>query len=181
MRNIVFFVLAVFLLAPAFGAAQAQSETPKITLLELQPFTYVCIPHKGPYSDIPQVTGALMQAMGSQRLFPPTGPMMGVYYNAPGGSPSELAWEIGFPVSAQASAQKPLEKKSWAFTTVASATHVGPYDQTAALIPKVMSWLAAQGYAPAGPVVERYLDRDPSKLKPSELRTELWIPCRKIK
>jgi effector-binding domain-containing protein len=181
MRNIAVFGLAVFCLAAGFGLGQTQPDTPKIGLIELQPFTYVCIPHRGPISDMAAVIGALMQAMGSQRLFPPTGPMMGVYYTAPGGAQADFLWEIGFPVSAQASAQKPLEKKNWTFTTVASAMHVGPYDQTAALFPKIMIWLAAQGYAPAGPVVERYLDMNPNLAKPEELRTEIWVPCRKIK
>ena len=181
MKKFVFSALLILLLMPGFGAVQAQPGTPPITMLELQPFTYVCIPHRGPIADMAAVIGALMQAMGSQRLFPPTGPMMGVYYTAPGGAPAEMIWEIGFPVSAQASAQKPLEKKNWTFTTVASALHVGPYDRTATLFPKIMSWLAAQGYAPAGPVVERYLDMNPNLAKPEELRTEIWVPCRKIK
>ena len=181
MRELAFSALVALLLTPGYGAVQAQAGTPKIAILELQPFTYVCIPHRGPITDIAAAIGALMQAMGSQRLFPPTGPMMGVYYTAPGGAPAEMAWEIGFPVSAQASAQKPLEKKNWTFTTVASAMHVGPYDQTAALFPKIISWLAVQGYAPAGPVVERYLDMNPNQVKPEELRTEIWVPCRKIK
>ena len=181
MRELAFSALVALLLTPGYGAVQAQAGTPKIAILELQPFTYVCIPHRGPITDIAAAIGALMQAMGSQRLFPPTGPMMGVYYTAPGGAQAEMTWEIGFPVSAQASAQKPLEKKNWTFTTVASAMHVGPYDQTAALFPKIISWLAVQGYAPAGPVVERYLDMNPNLAKPEELRTEIWVPCRKIK
>ena len=181
MRELAFSALVALLLTPGYGAVQAQAGTPKIAILELQPFTYVCIPQRGPITDIAAAIGALMQAMGSQRLFPPTGPMMGVYYTAPGGAQAEMTWEIGFPVSAQASAQKPLEKKNWTFTTVASAMHVGPYDQTAALFPKIISWLAVQGYAPAGPVVERYLDMNPNLAKPEELRTEIWVPCRKIK
>ena len=87
MKKFVFSALLILLLMPGFGAVQAQPGTPPITMLELQPFTYVCIPHRGPITDIAAAIGALMQAMGSQRLFPPTGPMMGVYYTAPGGAP----------------------------------------------------------------------------------------------
>jgi len=159
----------------------AQSETPKMSIVEMPPFTYVCVPYKGPISDIAKVIGTLMQAMGSQRLFPPSGPMMGVYYTAPDGSSAEMTWELGFPVPAQANALKPLEKKTWSFTTVAKVLFVGPYDQVATDIPKLISWLTAQGYAPAGPVAERYLDMNPNQVKPEELRTEIWVPCRKIK
>jgi effector-binding domain-containing protein len=181
MKKAIIVVLTVFISASWIGAGQAPAAPPKIVILDVTPFTYVCVPHKGPFTDMQQVIGTLMQAMGSQRLFPPTGPMMGVYYTAPSGSTPAMVWEIGFPVTPQATAQKPLEKKTWNYSTVASVLHVGPYDQTATLIPTVMIWLAANGYAPAGPVAERYLDVDPSKLKPSELRTELWVPCRKIK
>jgi effector-binding domain-containing protein len=159
----------------------AQSEAPNMAITEVQPFTYVCVPYKGPISDISKVIGTLMQAMGSQRLFPPGGPMIGVYYTAPGGSMAEMTWEIGFPVSAQANVLKPLEKKTWSFTTVATTLFVGPYDQAATLIPKLINWLMTQGYAPAGPVAERYLDMNPNQVKPADLRTEIWIPCRKLK
>ena len=159
----------------------AQTEAAQMSIIEVQPFTYVCVPYKGPISDIAKVIGTLMQAMGRQRLFPPGGPMFGVYYTAPGGSMAEMTWELGFPVSAQASVLKPLEKKTWAYTTVAKALFVGPYDQTATHIPKLISWLMAQGYAPAGPVAERYLDMNPNQVKPADLRTEIWIPCRKLK
>lgn len=181
MKKAMIIVLMAAFFSPIPGTAQAQSEAPKITFLDVQPFTYACIPHKGPIAEMAAVIGQLMQAMGGQRLFPPAGPMMGIYYTPPGGDMSGMSWEIGFPVPAQATVLKPLEKKSWTFTTVASALHVGPYDQTSALIPKVISGLMAQGYVPAGPIAERYLDMNPSQVKPADLRTELWVPCRKTK
>jgi len=181
MKKLAISVLTVLLSSYWCGAVQAPAATPKIDILDVAPFTYVCVPHKGPFSDMQEVIGALMQAMGSQRLFPPTGPMMGVYYTPPGGSSAEMAWEIGFPVTPQASPQRPLEKKTWTYPMVASALHVGPYEETANMIAAVMSWLGANGYAPVGPIAEIYLDRDPAKVSPAELKTKIWVPCRKIK
>jgi effector-binding domain-containing protein len=178
------FFLSGLLISAITAGAVAQSVStpiPKITILDVTPFAYVSIPHKGPISDMGQVVGLLIQAMQNQRLFPPTGPMMGVYYSAPSGAAGDMIWELGFPVTSQASPLKPLEKKRWIYTTVASTLHVGPYNETAKLIPVVMSWLTANGYVPAGPVAERYLDMDPSRVKPADLKTELWVPCRKIK
>ena len=30
-----------------------------------------------------------------------------------------------------------------------------------------------------GPILERYLDEKPETVKPEELRTEVWVPCKK--
>ena len=43
----------------------------------------------------------------------------------------------------------------------------------------MMAWLAANGYESGGPVLERYLDQNPMGMKPEDLRTEIWIPCKK--
>ncbi len=146
---------------------------------EVSPFSYCCIPHQGPFTDIETVIPQLMQAMQVQNIFP-RGPMLGLYYNDPNEvSPGELQWEIGFPVMDQAVAQSPLVKKAWTHTTVATAFHIGPYENTGETILKVMEWVTAQGYTQVGPVLERYLDMNPDQVAPEKLRTEIWIPISK--
>jgi effector-binding domain-containing protein len=44
---------------------------------------------------------------------------------------------------------------------------------------KAMAWLASHRYEVDGPILERYLDQNPMAVKPEDLRTEVWIPCRK--
>jgi effector-binding domain-containing protein len=70
-------------------------------------------------------------------------------------------------------------KKVWEHKTVAVAMHVGPYDKSGAAVEKVMAWLAAQGYETDGPILEHYLDMNPMAVKPQDLRTEIWVPCKK--
>ena len=72
-------------------------------------------------------------------------------------------------------------KKIWEHRTVAVAMHVGPYAKAGATIEKMMAWLAANGYESGGPVLERYLDQNPMGMKPEDLRTEIWIPCVKLR
>jgi len=152
-----------------------------VTVKDVEPFPYCAIVHEGPYTDMGVVIGELMGAMQTQGLLPQIrGPLIGVYYNSPADTkPEELSWEAGFIVAAQAATQPPLVKKTWAHKTVAAAMHVGPYDEGGATIAKIMAWLDANGYVPDGPVLERYLDQDPETVKEEELRTEVWVPCRK--
>jgi effector-binding domain-containing protein len=159
----------------ATGAAQ------DVTVKNVEPFPYCAIVHKGPYSDMTAVTGELIGAMQTQGLFPQLrGSMVGVYYNWPGDTkPEDLSWEAGFAITAQATPQLPLVKKVWESRTVAVALHVGPYDKGGATVDKIMAWMAAQGYEAAGPVLERYLDMNPMAVKPEDLRTEIWVPCKK--
>lgn len=161
------------------GAAQDLA----VSVKDVQPFTYCAIAHKGPYSDMTSVIGELVGGMQAQGLFPQIrGPMVGVYYNWPGDTkPEDLSWEAGFVISAQASPAPPLVKKVWEHKTVAISVHVGPYDKAGLAIEKMMAWLAAEGYQAGGPVLERYLDRNPMAVKPEELRTEIWIPCHRPK
>jgi effector-binding domain-containing protein len=160
------------------GDIAQQAEEPFASIKEIKLFSYCCIAHKGPLTDMPEVIGQLMQAMQAQDLFASIrGTMVGVYYNSPGQvKPEELSWEIGFEVSEQAAAKPPLEKKAWTFPFVAAAVHTGPYAKTGETIQKLMDWMKGKGYTAHGPVLERYLN-NPMQVKPEELRTEIWIPA----
>ena len=174
-------VLAGFgiLLSAAYFSATIASQEFTAATRDVSPFAYCCIEHQGPFTDIESVIGQLMQAIQTQNIMP-RGPMVGVYYNAPGQvEPEELKWEIGFPVTEQASPVAPLVKKVWEYKTVVTAMHVGPYEQTGDTITKAMDWITQQGFFPVGPSLERYMDMDPSKVDPGKLRTEIWIPVNK--
>ncbi|MGB8951692.1 MAG: GyrI-like domain-containing protein [Candidatus Aminicenantales bacterium] len=172
-------VIISFLTFSPTPAHPGQEKT-DVALKDIEPFTYACVPYQGPYTEIGKVIGMLMQAMKNQNLFPLMGPMIGVYYNSPEEvEPEELSWEIGFPVTPQVMPLAPLEKKQWGYTAVAVRIHVGSYETTVHTINKILEWLKANGYIVDGPIMERYLDADPSKIKPEELRTEVWVPCKK--
>jgi effector-binding domain-containing protein len=173
-------VLAGFLMIAGLAAAAAAQDL-EVAVKDVESFPYLAMAHKGPYSDMATVIGELVGAMQAQGLFSQVrGPLVGVYFNTPGTvAPEELSWEVGFVVAAQATAGVPLVKKIWEHRTVAAALHVGPYDAVGTAIGKIMGWIAAHGYVAAGPVLERYLDQNPSAVKPEALRTEIWIPCKK--
>ena len=173
--------LVAGILALAGLAAAAAPQEPAISIKQVEPFPYLAIPHKGPYTDMGAVIGQVVGAMQAQGLFAQIrGPLVGVYYNSPGAvAPQDLSWEVGFIVTSQTTAEVPLLKKTWDYKTVAAALYVGPYDGVGAAIGKIMSWISANGYVATGPVLERYFDQNPSSVAPDKLRTEIWIPCTK--
>ncbi len=173
-------VVAGILALVGISAAAAPQDL-AISVKQVEPFPYLAITHKGPYTDIGTVVGQVTGAMEAQGLFAQIrGPLVGVYYNAPGAvAPQELSWDLGFIVTSQTTAEVPLLKKTWDYRTVAAALYVGPYDRAGAAIGKIMAWIAANGYAATGPVLERYLDPNPMAVAPDKLRTEIWIPVSK--
>jgi AraC family transcriptional regulator len=161
----------------AFSITAAGAES--ITVQETEAFAYVCLPQTGSFGKMSEAIGSLMLEMQAQNIVP-AGPMMGVYFNSPDQvKPENLQWEIGFPITAQALVQPPLEKKEWKYSPVVVSLHQGPYEKTGETIQKMMDWMTANGYVPAGPILERYQDMNPDELKPEDLKTEIWIPCQK--
>lgn len=182
-KTVSLFGLALFLTSiTASAALNPQEKTQKkefVSVKEVSPFSYCCIPHKGPFTEIDGVIGQLMKAIQEQKIAP-AGTMIGVYYNSPDMvKPEELMWEMGFPVSAQTEVKAPLEKKEWKFKLICSAVHKGPYEETSQTVIKMFEWMQANKLMPAGPVLERYLTMPTPETKPEDLRTEVWVPCQK--
>jgi effector-binding domain-containing protein len=171
-------VLAGFgvLLSAAYFSSTSASQDITASIKEVEPFAYCCLEHTGVFSEMPDVIGELMVNVREQNIAP-QGAIIAVYHDAPDQvEPEALRWEVGFPVTAQALVQPPLLKKTWEHTSVAETVHVGPYEKTGETIVKLTEWLTANGYEPAGPVLETYFDMDPDAVDPAKLRTQVWIP-----
>lgn len=174
----VIFILAFFM-ASNHAISRGFSAAGPITVQKVEPFAYFCLHQKGSFSQIQEVIGRLFQEMQYQNATP-GGPPIGVFYNSPEEVASEsLEWELGFPVTPHALIQPPLEKKVWEYTLVVSALHRGAYDKTGETITEMLEWMEANGYVQDGPVLERYFDQNPDEMREEDLRTEIWIPCKK--
>ncbi len=163
----------------SFSAARAQQlpAPGKVEVRSVEPFVYCSLGREGSFSEIESTVGELMQHMQNQNVFP-TGAMIGIYYGDPGlTDPDRMRWEIGFPINEQAQVLAPLEKKQWVISQVAVSVHQGPYDTIGETIQKIQEWLEENGYSQAGPILERYLDPDPSRASSGGFKTEIWIPC----
>ncbi len=163
--------------APSTSGQQQLPAPGKVEVRSVEPFVYCSLSRQGSFSEIEALIGELIQHMQNQNVFP-TGAMIGIYYGEPGLSDTEnMRWEIGFPINEQAQVLAPLEKKQWSFSQVAVSVHQGPYDTIGETILKIQEWLEESGYTQAGPILERYLDPEPSRVGSTSLKTEIWIPC----
>jgi len=59
--------------------------------------------------------------------------------------------------------------------SVATVTHVGPYDQLKGTWEGIMGWVQVEGLTASGAPWEVYVD-DPTKVDASKLRTEIYVP-----
>ncbi len=174
----------VSILFVVFGATSflTSPQTPRpgeIIIKEVEPFSYFSLRQKGSFTLVEATVNQLIETARSQNVYP-AGPLIAIFYSSPEeDKQEEMEWEVGFPVTPHALVQAPLEKKTWAFSPVAASLHVGTYDSTGETIQKILDWMAEKGYVQAGPILETYLDLGPSRTRPGELRTEIWIPCKK--
>jgi len=159
-------------------AAESEAQ-PAVSIAEVSGFSYVCLPAVGSYGKHDQVIAEFMQVVDSQQV-EISGPMFGIYYNSPTDTPEDsLIWEIGFEVPAATEVTEPLVVKKWEFTTIAKAVHTGPFETVEQSYQKIFKFIGEQNRMPAGPVMERFLS-DPQKVKPEELKTEIWVPVSSV-
>lgn len=170
-------VLAV--LALCCGPLMAAGKAPaiKAEIRKLSPFTYLCFEGKGPYAGIPEGENILLAEFSASGL-KPADKEIAVYWNSPlYVKQADLRWDIGFPVSSGQKDTGRLKAKTFTFTKVAVALHVGSYMTTYRTINALYQWIARSGHKTVGgPCVERYLDDPGSTVPDARKRTEIWIP-----
>ena len=84
--------------------------------------------------------------------------------------------EAGFPVEGAAVPEGEVDIVTLPGGLAAHTVHVGPYSGIGAAYEATGAWVAAHGYAVAGPPWEAYLD-GPEVASP---RTEIWFPIRQV-
>ncbi|TEU02824.1 MAG: AraC family transcriptional regulator [Dehalococcoidia bacterium] len=154
----------------------------EVTVKKTEPMTVAFVSMKGPYSLIGETFGKLYGWIG-EKGYVPTGPPVGVYFNAPGQVPDEeLLWELRSPIAGDVAPGGPDERglgiKKVEAAEVAATMHKGPYDQVGATYGALAGWIAENGYEIVGPSEEVYLS-DPGKTAPEELLSEIRFPVKK--
>jgi len=176
----IFILVAALAAGIGSGLASGQETAPgmQVSIKGVEPFTYVCIPHRGPFGAINRTIDRLLEVSSLQDIFP-TGPLMSVFYGSPIKlKPENLEWEVGFPISPQLLAQPPLKAKRWDYTLVAEAYYDGPFEKVGETYAKIYAWLEANGYEPDGPTMDMYVS-DPESMSPDDYHTRIWVPCKK--
>jgi len=163
------------ILALAAGWLGAQTEP---VIRDGERFAYVCLECRGPYAQMPEKLGVLMQEMAKQNLAMEGAPM-GVYYTALSESASsEPFWEVAAVVSGNPDVQPPLVKKEFSCAKQAEMTFKGPYSALGSAYPKLLAFIDQNGYKTTGLAMETWYD-DPANTRPEDCRTLILIPVEK--
>lgn len=177
---VIFISFSFFYMSAVEGLSLRPSSGAQISVKEIEPFVFVSMRHTGPYSDMEPVILEMMQHMQNQNLTP-AGPMMSIYYTDPvEGQEASTEWAVAFPITQSSIVQGPLERGQWEYELVAATLHTGPYDTTGDTIEEMLKWIEDHGYERIGPVTGTYLNMPDANTPPSQLKTEIWIPVRKV-
>lgn len=181
MRKALFLSVSVILFVTIFHNAQAADSDGykiKVSMKEIEPFTYASVRQQGPFSDLETGVHILLTNIGRQSIAP-AGTMFAVFREIPEeGKGGNVDWEIGFPVTAQVLPQPPLIKGQWNYNTVASSNHTGPIETISDPIDEMREWLDENGYVQDGPVMVIFLNIGAEDVIPSRLQTEIMIACK---
>jgi len=166
MKKIFFLTLLIcasLLVLPVI--AQEESEEPAeeesvVTVKEIEPYFYAALEMTGSYQQHEQAFQTLYEQANSQGI-PTNNPPFGVYYDDPETTPEEeLTWDLGLALPEEKEVKEPLTLKKWDYTTVATLDYTGPWnEEMQGAFLKIFEWIADNGYTPAGPVMQMYLDQ----------------------
>jgi AraC family transcriptional regulator len=172
MRRSLFAFVAIAVLTSALSGQE-------VVIKDAAPFAYAYLECRGSYQQIPAKINEFMAAFFKQGLMP-AGNFFGMYLNSPGDvKEEELQWRLGFPVAADAAVAAPLRKGECRATRIAVYLYVGPYEKVGVAYGQIMEFIDRSGYRVSAPAMEKYLDMDPSAVKPEDLRTEINVPVEK--
>jgi AraC family transcriptional regulator len=182
-------ILSVFQIVLAQEAAEKKCETqetkmepiPKITIVK--PFYYAALEMTGSYDQHGEAFGTLYGLAGKFML-DMNQPVFGIYYNNPQNTPeAELKWELGLPVSEGQKLEEPLKLKKWEYKLLATKNYKGSFSSEAmgACYAGLYQWITENQYAPAGPMMEKYLGQ-PTMDEKGEWcgEIEIIMPVQKI-
>jgi AraC family transcriptional regulator len=162
---------------------QNRSREPKMLkpkIVSLEPQTVLFVRKTGPYSEASAAAfGALMPFAYRHKLIHKETHMLGIAHDSPDiTDPDKLRYDACITLSQPVQPQGEFSLQTIAGGRYALFVHKGPYenfDETYRLI--FGQWLAKSGERLRDdPLFERYLNRDPRRTRPENLRTEIYVP-----
>ncbi|HWI60996.1 MAG TPA: MerR family transcriptional regulator [Symbiobacteriaceae bacterium] len=145
------------------GGAEAM-QTINITVKEIPALEVVGVRKRTAVGQNGQLVGEAYAKLQQ----PPAGRPMTIYHEWEY-DPDGMDMEAVLPVATGGEQTLPA-------VTVASATHVGPYEQIGQTYEPLFAWVSEHGYQIAGPIREVYLVTVDSGKPAAELVTELQVP-----
>jgi CubicO group peptidase (beta-lactamase class C family) len=151
-------------MAPPQASTSPAAPTLQPQVRQLPPLYAIVIPMTGSYALHGEAI-ELLTAYLASRGVSQTGPLFGRYLNSPATVPeNELRWEVGTPVPDGTTAASPFEVRKLDEPLVVTAIVAGPHSQPRPW-PELFQWVEKNGYAPAGPTMESWLDGPKSEMR----------------
>jgi AraC family transcriptional regulator len=180
------FILLCYSLTIAQETSQPQStvKIDSIQLKEIKPFVYCALEKTGSYNQHGEAFVKLYEEATKQSLDFDETPF-GIYWNNPQDTPTEqLKWELGLILLTEQELKTPLTLKKWEMTNLITQNYEGPFDspEMGKLYGGLFQWMGKNGYAPAGPMMEKFLGQ-PTQNDAGQWcgKVEIIWPIQKIK
>lgn len=152
----------------------------KPEIRELQEMTVLFVRKTGPYAEVAgKAWEALMKFAYQHRLLSPATCCIGVGYDNPAVTPEEqLRYDACITFSGGVQPEGEVGLQTIAGGRYAVFLHKGAYSGLNETYRGIFAgWLPTSGYTLREvPCFEMYLNRDPRRTKPDNLRTEIWVP-----
>jgi AraC family transcriptional regulator len=165
-------------IVPAFIPRDSGGEAMDVEITQMPELRVATLHHVGPYNQIPEAFGRLNSIAQQSGLFRnPGAAMIAIYYDDPETTPQEqLRSDAAIAVPSDAKLPAGLDDQKIAGGRYARTEHIGPYEKLGDTWARFLGeWLPASGNRiGTGSMYEIYRN-DPTKVAPSELRTELYI------
>lgn len=148
----------------------------EFSLLERAPQPTAVLRSTIAVSDIPKFLGrayeAVMRELAMQGITP-TGEPFAYYRGAP---TATVDIEAGFPVPVPCAPGGDVLAGELPGGTIATATHVGPYETMIDTYERLTNWISAQGLVPGEVMWETYLTDPQQEPDPTMWRTQIFWP-----
>ncbi len=105
----------------------------------------------------------------------PAGMPFSIYHSMDGDA---IDLECGMPVASPTEGRGRVKAGELPAGTVATVTHVGPYDDLPQTWAALTEWIGSQGLQPAGAPWEVYATDPGAEPDPSKWRTDIFFPVR---
>ncbi len=152
----------------------------KPEMRELQEMKVLFARKTGPYAEVAgKAWDTLMKFAYQHRLLSPATLCIGIGYDDPSVTPEEqLRYDACITFTGDVQPEGEIGLQTIAGGRYAVFLHKGAYSGLYETYRGIFAgWLPTSGYTlREAPCFEKYLNRDPRRTKPENLRTEIWVP-----
>lgn len=152
----------------------------KPEMRELQEMKVLFVKKSGPYAEVAgKAWETLMKFAYQHRLLSPATLCIGIGYDDPSVTPEEqLRYDACITFTGDVQPEGEIGLQTIAGGRYAVFLHKGAYSGLYETYRGIFAgWLPTSGYTlREAPCFEKYLNRDPRRTKPENLRTEIWVP-----